>query len=173
MSRVVLLGLVLALGGCQALAAAPDTELDLSSSSQESPPSPEDSANPLVGGFRECEPSEVTEVFEVVSGQAEALGQGDFAAAYQYASPVFRLGVTEAAFEQLITSSYRPLIEATRLEVTQCVIDPEREVVSLDVRVTSDAGVWTLLYLIEGTEEGWRVGGAADLLPLSPESTVA
>lgn len=61
-------------------------------------------------GVVACEPQDDAAIREVIRGQSEALGAGDFETAYTFASLAFRAGVDLAGFERVITTQYDMLV---------------------------------------------------------------
>lgn len=127
-------------------------------SEQPTPDTPEP-VNVLV----ECSAAERVAAENVVTGQTDALREGDFERAYGFASPGFRDSVPLDDFTGLILVSYQPLLVDATLEFGDCVIDSDKTGLALDVIVRLDnADSVGLRYVLVDSDEGWRVDGASD-----------
>ena len=125
----------------------------------------EPEADPLDGvNLVECDDLERQLVELPITQQTEAFAEGDFDTAYSMASPSFRAAVPLAAFQQLIDSSYGPLLRTTDLSFEDCLIERDLDFATIDARFTEGGQeVFGLRYVLSDTEEGWRVDGASDL----------
>lgn len=111
-----------------------------------------------------CDEVELEAVSLVITQQTEAFGERDFDTAYSMASPSFRESVPLEAFQQLIDSSYGPLIQSTNLNFDDCLVERDRDFATIDVRFSQGGqDVFGLQYVVTNTEEGWRVNGASNL----------
>jgi len=126
---------------------------------------PEPEAGPLDGvNLVECDDAEQQLVQLPITQQTEAFGEGDYDTAYSMASPSFRAAVPLVAFQQLIDSSYGPLLRTTDLSFDACLIERDLEFATIDARFTEGGlDVFGLRYVVSDTEEGWRIDGASDL----------
>ena len=125
-------------------------------------PEPEDEAEPEIV-LRECRDAERVGAQNTVSDQTTALRDGDFEAAYSYASPSFQDTVSLEQFAGLIIASYQPLLEDVVLEFGDCVAGQDGDELSLDVVLRTDgANSLGIRYILVDTEQGWRVSGASD-----------
>lgn len=112
----------------------------------------------------ECDDLERQRVQLPITQQTEAFGEGDFDTAYSMASPSFRAAVPLAAFQQLIDSSYGPLLRTTDLSFDACLIERDLDFATIDARFSQGGlDVFGLRYVVSDTEEGWRIDGASDL----------
>lgn len=164
----VVLGLVLLLGGCSLLGVSADVADDEGGFSSSPPPSqsdePSEQTPESTGVLRDCADAESLGARRAVTGQAEALRMSDFEAAYSYSSPSFQEAVSLEQFTGLILASYQPLLEDVVLEFGDCVARDGGEQVTLDVvlRAESASNSLGIRYLLDDTDEGWRVSGASD-----------
>lgn len=114
--------------------------------------------------FVECDESERTAISQPISVQTEAFVAGDYEGAYQMATPSFRQAVPLTAFEDLIDTSYGPLLESTNLQFGSCLVERSTGVATIDARFSREGvEVFGLRYIVANTADGWRVEGASDL----------
>ena len=153
-----------------ASAAEPAAEEEVAPVPQEQPAEPEIvEEEPDQGALEgvnlvECDDLERQLVQLPITQQTEAFGEGDFDTAYSMASPSFRAAVPLAAFQQLIDSSYGPLMRTTDLSFDACLIERDLDFATIDARFSQGGlDVFGLRYVVSDTEEGWRIDGASDL----------
>jgi hypothetical protein len=112
----------------------------------------------------ECDAGERGGMEGTIVAQTSAFADGDFERAYSYASPSFQSAVTLDAFTQLIASSYGPLIDQAELRFGDCLSDSNRGLGTMDARFDQDGiDVFAIRYVLQETDEGWRVDGASNL----------
>lgn len=120
----------------------------------DAPPSDTDPVPPL-----DCDEAVRAAVGEVVAAQLGALGAGDLAGAYGFASESFRAAVPLERFEVIIRDGYAALLTLERHELLDCRSDGSRT--AAVVGIVADDGTPALLaydLVLEGP--GWRVRGA-------------
>jgi hypothetical protein len=127
-------------------------------------PEGEDTENPPGPTLADCEAREQGAMESTITAQTSAFANGDFERAYSYASPSFQSAVTLDAFTQLIASSYGPLINQAELRFGDCLSDSEFGVGTIDARFDQGGvDVFAIRYVMQHTDEGWRVDGASNL----------
>lgn len=129
--------LLLALGGCAPSASGID--------------------EPLVPG--PCPDVVVEALSEVVLGQANALGQSDWDAAYEFASPSFRGAIGVEEFKLIVLADYGMLTTFQDATFGQC--DAVAENAAL-LQVVVESGAYqpvTMVYQMILEEEQWWVSG--------------
>lgn len=126
-------------------------------------PAPDTQPEPEIEFF-ECSQVVQSGIEKTINAQTASFGVGDFELAYSYASPSFQDSVTLERFIGIIEGSYGPLIGSSELGFDSCVVYPEAEVATIDVRFTeAGAEVYALSYALVETDLGWRVDGASAL----------
>ena len=165
-------GMVFALAGCVTQVEeepAPEqiapVEPEVLEPAEDSADDNAEAGNPLEGvNLVECNDMERDAVSLPITQQTEAFGAGDFDTAYSMVSPSFRAAVPQGVFEQLIASSYGPLLRSADLIFDSCLIERELNFATIDARFNQGGlDVFGLRYVVSETDEGWRVDGASDL----------
>ena len=112
----------------------------------------------------ECDQKNQLAIEEVINSQTKAFGESNYELAYSYASKSFRSGVSLEGFVAIISSSYGPLIESSKLRFSGCLVNPNTGLALIDVSfVQAGEFVYGLRYLVTDTQEGWKVQGASNL----------
>lgn len=162
---IAAVSLALVLSGCQAVADAevePPTTIEPEVVAEPVEPEPEP-VEPEIS-LVPCDDQQREAVSQPITAQTEAFIAGDYEGAYQMATPAFRQAVPLGAFEELIRTSYGPLLESTDLQFGDCIIQSSGGAASMDVRFNEGGiDVFGLRYVLQNTEEGWRVDGASAL----------
>jgi hypothetical protein len=120
----------------------------------ETPPPPERSLGPCSSETRQA-------IEDTVVGQVTAFSDGDFEAAYAFASPSFQRGIPLEVFGQIIRTNYPQLLAASNARSGPCDADLAGGVSTIVMRfdTPTDAN-YTLRYVLELVEEQWRIAGA-------------
>jgi hypothetical protein len=114
-----------------------------------------------------CDPATEAAVAGTVAAQLDALGVGDFAAAYAQASPFFRTLVDQDAFTAMIRTRYPELLDVATRRLEGCTVLNRRAVLVVALTAT-DGARRTLAYELGESDDGWRIDGAYDLEPPEP-----
>ena len=111
-----------------------------------------------------CDQKTQIAIEEVINSQTKAFAESNYELAYSYASESFRSGVSLEGFVAIISSSYGPLIESSKLRFSGCLVNPNTGFGLIDVSFLQAGDfVYALRYLVTDTQEGWRVQGASNL----------
>lgn len=142
-------------------AAAPTSEPTGSPSASNSTPdsSPQD-----------CDDADRGGIEAAISGQLAAFGQGDYAAAREFATDGFRAGVDLERFREIIDEGFPVVRDNTGHETGRCLTDGPFG--SAVVTVTAgDGEEQVLAYLMERDDQDtWRIAGARPLQPAAPDT---
>jgi hypothetical protein len=168
LTPIAIAGMVVVLAGCAAQVEdepAPEQSAPVEPDVSEPVEDTAESSDPLEGvNLVECNDTEREAVSLPITQQTEAFGAGDFDTAYSMASPSFRAAVPQGVFEQLIASSYGPLLRSADLIFDSCLIERDLNFATIDARFNQGGlDVFGLRYVVSETDEGWRVDGASDL----------
>lgn len=173
MVRTVLVAVsVFALLGCSSppvemgAADSPSTTPPVPSPQSESPPVESPPEEPeTVEVLESCTDQQLSGAQYTVTSQTDALRDGDFDAAYSYASPGFQSVVTLEQFSALILASYQPLLAANAtLEFGECLVGNGAEQLAIDVVLRgSGENALGLRYILVDGEQGWSVDGASNI----------
>ena len=112
---------------------------------------------PLVPG--PCPDAVVEALSEVVLGQANALGQNDWEAAYEFASPSFRSAIGVEEFKLIVLADYGMLTTFQDATFGQCDVVAENAAL---FQVVVESGAYqpvTMVYQMVLDEEQWWVSG--------------
>jgi hypothetical protein len=102
-----------------------------------------------------------------IGAQIDALSQGDYAGAYEWAAPAFQMNVPLEIFELVIQDGYSSLLDASSHTLSDCVLFPQ-DLGNTVVTVRTISGeVFTYYYELINTDQGWRILGAAEIAPVS------
>lgn len=186
---LVLLAMSLILGACDALedpiaqprpsppavdsspvpsqrsAATPDPLSPPSSDSLGAPGSGTPSDEPH--GDSQCSAAEVTGIDGAIGSQLTAFAEGDFEAAFKYASEDFQSSTEVGQFEDLIIAEYPELLDAMDHEVAVCVRTPSGAQALVKIVAAVGSSV-DLAYLLVIEADGWRIAGAQKVATDSP-----
>lgn len=153
--------MTLALAGCTPATSPAESEPDVVS---EAEPSPPPSAPTAPGG---CDVSSERAMAATIGAQIDALSLGDFAGAYEWAAPAFQMNVPLEVFEIVIQDGYSSLLEARSHTLSDCVVFPQELGNTVVTVRTVSGGVFTYYYELINTDQGWRILGAAEIAPVS------
>lgn len=112
---------------------------------------------PLVPG--PCPDVVVEALSEVVLGQATALGQSDWEAAYEFASPSFRSAIGVEEFKVIVLTDYGMLTTFQDATFGQCDVVAENAAL---FQVVVESGAYqpvTMVYQMVLDEDQWWVSG--------------
>ena len=112
---------------------------------------------PLVPG--PCPDVVVETLSDVVLGQANALGQNDWEAAYEFASPSFRRAIGVEEFKLIVLADYGMLTTFQDAAFGQCDVVAENAAL---FQVVVESGAYqpvTMVYQMVLDEEQWWVSG--------------
>ena len=116
--------------------------------------------------FSMCSGFTTDRMFAVVASQAQALGNGNFAEAYSYASSAFQASVTVEQSRALITANYAVLTQSPEMMPQRCVATEDGTRGALDIRLDPVTGpLLELRYLLVFEEDEWRIDGANSVGP--------
>jgi len=149
------------LAGCAPL---PTAEAPESGQSQ-AEPSPSQSQDPEVQNEpTACDEKTQRAIEELINNQTKAFADRNFELAYSLASPFFRSSVSLDGFVAIISSSYGPLIDSSKLRFSGCLVNTNTGFALIDVSfLQAGEFVYGLRYLVTDTPDGWRVQGASNL----------
>lgn len=123
--------------------------------------SPTVEAPEAVAGIQPCNESITSAVETTIRTQVDAFGREDFPGAYEMAAPNFQAAVDLEEFEVVIREGFVPLMNVSSFTVSQCLWDPELDLVEIGMTLTTNSGVvGSLLYSLVLVPEGWRILGA-------------
>lgn len=112
-----------------------------------------------------------TEVRAVVEAQLKAFQNGDYGAAYEFASAGLQQKFTVPLFERLIRRGYPALPRHTRAELG-IGREAGKDRVAIVVSVYDGRGRQTdYLYLLVGQSDGWRIEGV-EAVPVPPRGDI-
>lgn len=159
------LTLALSLAGCQVTPASePEPASVAEAPAPEQPTAPKVQPEAPEVSLIECDDQQRNLLAQPITAQTDAFVAGDYEGAYQMATPAFRQAVPLGAFEELITMSYGPLLQSTDLQFGDCLIQTSGQAASIDVRFNQGGvDVFGLRYVLQNTDEGWRIDGASAL----------
>jgi hypothetical protein len=159
-SKALILLVLLALTGCQAVVENPSTNAPTRSEGEE----PKINQGQEPRDVQECEQVTEKSIRDSINDQTAAFGSGDFERAYSIASPSFQARVSLDNFIDIISGSYGPLIESSRLSYSDCFVNSFGTMAVIDVRfIESGNSVYQLQYLMVRVDDDWRVDGASNL----------
>ena len=150
----------LTLAGCAP--ASPPVESEPETLLDADPPPP---AAPTAPGG--CDISTERAMAATVGAQIDALSQGDYAGAYEWAAPAFQMNVPLEVFEIVIQDGYSSLLEARSHTLSDCVLFPQDLGNTVVTVRTVSGGVFTYYYELINTDQGWRILGAAEIAPVT------
>lgn len=106
-----------------------------------------------------CPEALVSALSEVVLGQAEALGKGDWETAYTFASPSFRSAIGVEDFQYIVTADYLMLLTFEDATFAQCDVVAENAAL---FQVVVSSGAFqpvTMVYQMIRDEGQWWISG--------------
>ena len=151
---------VLTLAGCAPPSPSVESEPETLMEADPSPPSAPTAP-------RGCDISSERAMAATVGAQIDALSQGDYAGAYEWAAPAFQMNVPLEVFEIVIQDGYSSLLEARSHTLSDCVLFPQDLGNTVVTVRTVSGGVFTYYYELINTDQGWRILGAAEIAPVT------